>query len=107
MGNWLINIAQTGNNNKENILIRTFNALLLFANLMLSSDSTINTFVPTIVNEPPSLFMIKFFFIEFSKKQEIKKKLEIKEKEIKEKEEEIEKKLEIKDFKVSILSFSL
>lgn len=54
--------------------------------------------------------MIKTLFIEFSKKQEIEKKLEIKEKELEKKEIEkkvIEKKLEIEDFKASILSFSL
>ena len=52
--------------------------------------------------------MIKTLFIEFSKKQEIEKRLEIKQKEIEKKEiekKEKEKKLEIDDFVASILTF--
>ncbi|GBC09286.1 hypothetical protein RclHR1_08740006 [Rhizophagus clarus] len=100
LGNWLINIAQTGND-KEKILTKVFEALLPFADLTFSSNSTITTLISTTLNEPPSLFMIKTLFIEFSKKQEIEKKLEIKEKELEKKEiekKEIEKKLEIEDF---------
>ena len=70
LGNWLINIAQTGNNDKKNILAKTFEALLSFADLMPSSF----TLTSTILNEPSSLFMIKTLFIEFSKKQEVEKK---------------------------------
>ena len=87
LGNWLINIAQTGNNDKNNILAKTFEALLPFADLVPSSNST---FTSTILNKLPSLFIIKTLFIEFSKKQEVEKKLEIKEKEIEKK--EVEKK---------------
>ncbi|EXX63415.1 hypothetical protein RirG_152520 [Rhizophagus irregularis DAOM 197198w] len=111
LGNWLINIAQTGNDKEKNqkILTKAFEALLPFADLMFSSNSTITTLISTTLNEPPSLFMIKTLFIEFSKKQEIEKKLEIKEKELEKKEiekKEIEKKLEIEDFEAGILSFS-
>ncbi|GES78499.1 hypothetical protein GLOIN_2v1482460 [Rhizophagus clarus] len=101
LGNWLINIAQTGND-KEKILTKVFEALLPFADLTFSSNSTITTLISTTLNEPPSLFMIKTLFIEFSKKQEIEKKLEIKEKELEKKEiekKEIEKKLEIEDLR--------
>ncbi|CAB4436195.1 unnamed protein product [Rhizophagus irregularis] len=103
LGNWLINIAQTGND-KEKILTKAFEALLPFADLTFSSNSTITTLISTTLNEPPSLFMIKTLFIEFSKKQEIEKKLEIKEKEFEKKEiekKEIEKKLEIEDFEAA------
>ncbi len=68
LGNWLINIAWTEDNDKENILTKTFKALLPFANLILSSNSTITTLISTTLNKPPSLFMIKTLFIEFSKK---------------------------------------
>ncbi|POG77403.1 hypothetical protein GLOIN_2v1473966 [Rhizophagus irregularis DAOM 181602=DAOM 197198] len=107
LGNWLINIAQTGNDKEKNqkILTKAFEALLPFADLMFSSNSTITTLISTTLNEPPSLFMIKTLFIEFSKKQEIEKKLEIKEKELEKKEiekKEIEKKLEIEDFEAGL-----
>jgi hypothetical protein len=109
LGNWLINIAQTENNDKKIILTKTFEALLPFADLLVpSSDSTSTTLIPTTLNEPPSLFMIKTLFIEFYKKQEIEKKLEIEKKEIEKKEiekEEIKKKIEIEDFEVSVLLF--
>ncbi|PKK57181.1 hypothetical protein RhiirC2_798524 [Rhizophagus irregularis] len=106
LGNWLINIAQTGNDKEKNqkILTKAFEALLPFADLTFSSNSTITTFISTTLNEPPSLFMIKTLFIEFSKKQEIEKKLEIKEKELEKKEiekKEIEKKLAIEDFEAA------
>ncbi|RGB23078.1 hypothetical protein C1646_775049 [Rhizophagus diaphanus] len=103
LGNWLINIAQTGND-KEKILTKAFEALLPFANLTLSSNFIITTLNSTTLNEPPNLFMIKTLFIEFSKKQEIEKKLEIKEKELEKKEiekKEIKKKLEIEDFEAT------
>ena len=83
LGNWLINIAQTENNDKKNILTKTFETLLPFADLL--SPSSDFTLIPTTLNEPPSLFMIKTLFIEFSKKQEIEKQIEIKNKEIKKK----------------------
>jgi len=108
LGNWLINIARTGDNDKENILTKTFKALLSFANLIPSFNSTITTLISTTLNKPLSLFMIKTLFIEFSKKQEIEKKLETKKKEIEKKEiekKELEKKLEIEDFEASILFF--
>ena len=89
-------------------MTKTFKALLPFANLILSSNSTITTLISTTLNEPSSLFMIKILFIKFFKKQEIEKKLETKKKEIEKKEiekKELEKKLEIEDFEASILSF--
>ncbi|GBC17020.2 hypothetical protein GLOIN_2v1473966 [Rhizophagus irregularis DAOM 181602=DAOM 197198] len=57
LGNWLINIAQTGNDKEKNqkILTKAFEALLPFADLMFSSNSTITTLISTTLNEPPRL----------------------------------------------------
>lgn len=76
LGKWLIDIAQTEKEEiKKNILIKTFEALLPFSKPSIppSSDSTIITPIPTILNEPPSLFMIKFLFMEIYKKKRLKK----------------------------------
>jgi len=89
-------------------LIKTFEALLPFADLIPSSNSTITTLISTTLNKPPSLFIIKILFIKFFKKKKIEKKLETKKKEIEKKEiekKELEKKLEIEDFEANILSF--
>ena len=86
LGNWLINIARIEHEEiKKYILIRIFEALLPFTKLSISSSSksTINTPIPTTLNEPPSLFMIKILFMEISKKKEIEKELEIEDFEVK------------------------
>ncbi|CAB4386519.1 unnamed protein product [Rhizophagus irregularis] len=84
IGNLLINIAHTGNNEiKKNILIKIFKTLLFF--LPLKSDSTTSFSTSTanistdykeqekiVLNEPPSLFMIKTFFIKIYKEKECK-----------------------------------
>ncbi|CAB4401637.1 unnamed protein product [Rhizophagus irregularis] len=83
-GNLLINIAHTGNNEiKKNILIKIFETLLFF--LPLKSDSTTSFSTSTantstdykeqekiVLNEPPSLFMIKTLFIKIYKEKECK-----------------------------------
>ncbi|PKK57698.1 hypothetical protein RhiirC2_797577, partial [Rhizophagus irregularis] len=84
IGNLLINIAHTGNNEiKKNILIKIFETLLFF--LPLKSDSTTSFSTSTantstdykeqekiVLNEPPSLFMIKTLFIKIYKEKECK-----------------------------------
>ncbi|RHZ69685.1 hypothetical protein Glove_280g12 [Diversispora epigaea] len=68
----------TGDNDKKNILTKTFKALLLFANLMPGSNSTITNLISTTLNEPPKI-----------KKKEFEEK-------------ENEKKLEIEDFEARL-----
>jgi hypothetical protein len=72
LGNWLINIAQTGSDEfKKNLLIETSRALLPFTSVPFNTDTdTTSTFTNHILtnqakilfNEPPSLFMIKLIF---------------------------------------------
>ncbi|CAB4439201.1 unnamed protein product [Rhizophagus irregularis] len=86
IGNLLIKIAQTGNNEiKKNILIKTFEILLPLTSNEIYTDSTTTIPIPTtntsinyeqekiIFNKPPSLFMIKLLFIKIFKEKEIKK----------------------------------
>ncbi|RGB28322.1 hypothetical protein C1646_767971 [Rhizophagus diaphanus] len=82
MGNLLIKIAQTGNNEiKKNILIKTFEILLPLTSM--TSISTADTSIDRekyeniILKNPSSLFMIKVLFIKIFKEKEIKKNIEI------------------------------
>ncbi|GBB90788.1 hypothetical protein RclHR1_17880003 [Rhizophagus clarus] len=89
IGNLLIKIAQTGNNEiKKNILIKTFEVLLPLASMksdeiFTDSTTTISTTNISIDHEkqenknPPSLFMIKVLFIKIFKENEIKTNMEI------------------------------
>jgi hypothetical protein len=89
IGKLLINIAQTGNNEiKKNILIKIIETLLLFLPLKSDSTTTFSTSTANtstdyeeqekiILNEPPSLFMIKTLFIKIYKEKECKKNVEI------------------------------
>lgn len=89
IGNLLINIARTGDNEiKKNILIKVFETLLLFLPLKSDSTTTFSTSTAStpadyeerekiILNEPPSLFMIKTLFIKIYKEKESKNNVEI------------------------------
>ncbi|RHZ76523.1 hypothetical protein Glove_196g120 [Diversispora epigaea] len=78
LGNWLINIAQTDNNEiKKNILIETFKTLHPFVSpLNQKFTNNFSTSINSIVtkqekssNEIPSLFLIKILFMKVSKKK--------------------------------------
>ncbi|GES79528.1 hypothetical protein GLOIN_2v1480545 [Rhizophagus clarus] len=92
LGDWLINIAQTGHDEiKKDLLIEAFKTFLPFVNKLSTMPSetdsqTTNTSTnqEIYLNEAPSLFMIKTVFIETSKKNKKKRN---------------EKILEISDFK--------
>ncbi|CAG8751189.1 22334_t:CDS:2 [Rhizophagus irregularis] len=72
---------------KKNILIKIFEALLLFFPLKSDSTTTFSTSTANtsnyeeqekiILNEPPSLFMIKTLFIKIYKEKEYRKNVEI------------------------------
>ncbi|RIA92360.1 hypothetical protein C1645_820785, partial [Glomus cerebriforme] len=82
LGNWLIDIARTGNHEiKKDILTKTFDTLLTFREVTSNHNITTATNTATnissddekiFLNEPPSLFMIKFLFEKTPKKEEKK-----------------------------------
>jgi len=73
IGNLLIRIAQTKSNEiKENIIIKTLEILLTSIE---SSDYEKREKI--ILNEAPSLFMIKILFIKIFREKEVNKKVEI------------------------------
>lgn len=75
LGNWLINIAQTIDNEiKKRILTKTFETLFTFCEItsgrnITSSISTTDNEEKISLNEPPSLLMIKILFKDISKKR--------------------------------------
>ncbi|GES78038.1 hypothetical protein GLOIN_2v1473966 [Rhizophagus clarus] len=75
LGNWLINIAQTTDNEtKKRILTNTFETLFTFCEIPfghnITSASTTDNEERISLNEPPSLLMIKILFKEISKKKD-------------------------------------
>jgi len=73
IGNLLIRIAQTKSNEiKENILIKTLEILLTSI-----ESSDYEKCKKIILNEAPSLFMIKILFIKIFREKEVNKKVEI------------------------------
>ena len=84
IGNLLIKIAQTENNDeiKKNILIKTFEILFPLISNEIYADSTTTISNPTvnyekqekiILDKPPSLFIIKFLFRKIFKEKDAKK----------------------------------
>jgi hypothetical protein len=74
IGNLLINIAKTENNEiKKDILIKTLEILLPLASNEIYTNLNYNKQEKIIFNQPPSLFMIKFLFIKNFKEKEVKK----------------------------------
>ena len=79
LGNWLICVARTENIEiKKDILTKTFETLLSFCNVTsnnktcTATDTSIDE-EKIFLNEPPSLFMIKFIFEKISKEKSEKK----------------------------------
>jgi len=73
IGNLLIRIVQTKSNEiKENILIKTLEILLTSI-----ESSNYEKREKIILNEAPSLFMIKILFIKIFREKEVNKKVEI------------------------------
>ena len=84
IGNLLIKIAQTENNDeiKKNILIKTFEILFPLISNEIYADFTTTISNPTvnyekqekiILDKPPSLFIIKFLFRKIFKEKDAKK----------------------------------
>jgi hypothetical protein len=68
LGNWIINISQTQDEkNKDQILIALVNTLIPFASSSLITNNPNIANKQLIINQLPSLFIIRMLFIESSK----------------------------------------